>query len=108
MVLVGQIFHETGFIFGTYQAFVDTDFLMRGVAMPEYPVCMVHKGLVPCTGIVVWFSRAWQSFIVDEVEEAQQVGKMMLGKHFSKQWDGLGTESGPVRCYGWLFDDAQL
>jgi hypothetical protein len=25
---------------------------MRGVVMPEYPVCIVHKGLVPCTGIL--------------------------------------------------------
>jgi hypothetical protein len=44
VVLVRQILHETGFAFGTYQAFVDTDFLMRGVVVPEYPVCMVHKG----------------------------------------------------------------
>jgi hypothetical protein len=42
--------------------------------MPQYPDCMVHKGLVPCTGIVVSFSGAWQSFIVEEVEETQQVG----------------------------------
>jgi hypothetical protein len=90
LVLVGQILHETGFVFGTYQAFIDTNFLMRCVVMPEYPVCMVHKGLVPCTGI--WFSRAWQSFTVDKVQEAQQVGKEMLGKHFPKPWGGLGTE----------------
>jgi hypothetical protein len=38
-----------------YQASVDTNFLMRDVVMPEYP----------CTGIVVWFSGVWQSFIVD-------------------------------------------
>jgi hypothetical protein len=78
VVLVGQTLHETSFVFGTCQAFVDTNFLMEGVVMPEYPVCMVDKGLVPCTGIVVWFSRAWQSFVVDKVEEAQQVGKVML------------------------------
>jgi hypothetical protein len=80
VVLVGQVLHETGFVFGTYQAFVNIDFFMRGVVMPEYPLCMVHKGLVPCSGIVVWISRAWQSFVVDEVEEAQQVRKAMLGK----------------------------
>jgi hypothetical protein len=95
VVLVEQILHETGFVFGIYQAFVDTNFL-RGVVMPEYPVCMFHKGLVPCTGIVVWFSRAWKFFVVDEVEEAQQVAKVMLGKHFPKPWGGLGTEKGPV------------
>jgi hypothetical protein len=60
--------------------------------MPEDLVCMVHKGFVPCTGIIVWFSRPWQSFIIDEMEEAQQVGKAMLGKHFPKPWGGLGTE----------------
>jgi hypothetical protein len=96
VVLIGQILYETGFVFGTYQAFVDTNFLMRGVVMPEYPVCMVHQGLVPRTVIIVWFPRAWQSFIVDEVEEVQQVGKVMLGKHFFKPWGGVGTESGPV------------
>jgi hypothetical protein len=53
VVLVGQTLHETGFVFGTYQAFVDTNFLMRGVVMPEYFVCMVHKGLLPCTVIAV-------------------------------------------------------
>jgi hypothetical protein len=42
-------------------------------------------------GIVVWFSWAWQP-VVDEVEEMQQVGRMMLGKHFPKPWGGLGTE----------------
>jgi hypothetical protein len=61
-------------VFGTYQAFIDADFLMRVVVMPEYPVCMDHIELVPCTGIV-WFSGAWQSFVVDEVEEVQQMGK---------------------------------
>jgi hypothetical protein len=96
VVLVWQILHGTGFVFGTYQGFVDSDFLMRGAVMPEYPVCMVHKALAPCTGIVVWFSGAWQSFIVDMVKEAQQVGEAMLGKHFPKPWGGLGTESGPV------------
>jgi hypothetical protein len=75
VVLVGQILHETGFVFGTCQAFVDTDFLMRGVVIAEYPVCKVCTGLVPCTGIIVWFSGAWQSFVVDEVEEAEKVGK---------------------------------
>jgi hypothetical protein len=45
---------------------------------------------------MIWFSRAWQSFVVDEVEEAQQVGKAILGRHFPKPWSGLGTESGPV------------
>jgi hypothetical protein len=94
VVLVGQILHETGFVFGTYQAFI-TDFLMRGTVMPEYPTCMVHKGLVSCTGILVWFSGAWQSFVADEVEEAQQVGKAMIGKHFAKSWGGSGTESEP-------------
>jgi hypothetical protein len=29
---------------------------------------------------------AWQSFIVDEVEEAHQVGKVMLGKCSPKPW----------------------
>jgi hypothetical protein len=57
VVLVGEILHETGFVFGTYPVFVITDFLVR--------------------------------------EEAQQVGKAMLGKHFPKPWGGLGTESGP-------------
>jgi hypothetical protein len=90
VVLVRQILHETGFVFGTY-----TNFLMRGVVMPEYPVCIVHTGLVPCIGIIVWFSGAWQSCVVDEVEEAQQVGKAVLGKH-PKSWGGLGTESGPI------------
>jgi hypothetical protein len=70
--------------------------LMMGTVMPQYPVCMVHKGLAPCTGIVVLFSRAWQSFIVDEVEEVQQVGKAMLVKHFPKPRGGLGTDSGLV------------
>jgi hypothetical protein len=92
VVLVEQMLHETGFVFGTYQAFIDTNFLMRGVVMPEYPVCMVHQGLVPCTGIAVWFSRAWQSIILDKGEEAQQVGKAMRGNHFPKPWGGLGTE----------------
>jgi hypothetical protein len=32
--------------------------LMTGVVMPEYPVCMVHQGLLPCTGIIVSFSGA--------------------------------------------------
>jgi hypothetical protein len=53
MVVVPQILHETGFVFGTYQDFVNVNFLIRGLLMPEYPVCMVHEGLVPCTGIVV-------------------------------------------------------
>jgi hypothetical protein len=75
VVLVWLILHDVGFVFGVYQAFVDTNFLMRGVVIPEYPVCMVHKGLGPCTGIVLWFSGAWQAFVLDEVEEAQQVGK---------------------------------
>jgi hypothetical protein len=57
---------------------------------------MVHKGLVPCTGIVVWLPGAWQCFAVEEVEEAQKVGKAMFGKHFFKPWGGLGTDSGPV------------
>jgi hypothetical protein len=35
VVLVGQILHETGFVFGTYQAFVKTNLLMRVVVMPE-------------------------------------------------------------------------
>jgi hypothetical protein len=96
MVLVGQILHKPGFVFGTYQAFIDTTFLMRGAVTPEYPVCMLHKGLAPCTEIVVWFSGAWQSFAVDEVEEMQQVGKAILGKHFLKPWSGLGTQSGPA------------
>jgi hypothetical protein len=63
VVLVGQILHETGFVFGTYQAFIDTKFLEEG---------RLHgpQGLVPCTGITVWFSGA---FIVDKVEEAQQM-----------------------------------
>jgi hypothetical protein len=60
------------------------NFLVRVVMMPEYPVCMVHKGLVPCTRIVVWFSGVWQSFVVGKVEEVQQVGKAVLGKHFPK------------------------
>jgi hypothetical protein len=64
--------------------------------------------LVHYTGIIVWFSGAWQTFIVDEVEEEQQVGKVMLNKHFPKPWAGLGTESDPVRYYGWLFDDAHI
>jgi hypothetical protein len=42
VMLVGQILHETGFVFGTYQAFIDCNFVMRDVVMPEYPVCMVH------------------------------------------------------------------
>jgi hypothetical protein len=42
VVLLGQILHETCFVFVTYQAFVDGNFLMRGVVMPEYHVCMVH------------------------------------------------------------------
>jgi hypothetical protein len=63
---------------------------MRDVIMPEHPVCMVHKGMVPCTGIAVWFSRTWQSFVVDKVEEA------VLDKHFPKLWGGLGPESGSV------------
>jgi hypothetical protein len=96
VMLVGRILCDTGFVFGTYQAFIDTYFLMRGVVMPEYPVCMVHKGLVPSTGLVVWFSGAWHSFVVDKVEDAQQAGKVMLGKHFPKQWGGLGAENGPV------------
>jgi hypothetical protein len=58
VMLVGQTLRETGFVFGTYQAFADTNFLMRVVVVPEYSVCMVHKGLLSCTGIVVWFSRA--------------------------------------------------
>jgi hypothetical protein len=91
VVLVGRILRETGFVSGTY-----TNFLMRGVVMAEYPVCMIHNGLVPCTEIVGWFSGAWQSFVADEVEEAQQAGKAMLGKHFPKPWGGLGTEDGPV------------
>jgi hypothetical protein len=36
--------------------------------------------------MIVWFSRAWQSFVIDEVEERQQVGKAMVGKHFPKLW----------------------
>jgi hypothetical protein len=96
VVPVGQTLHETGFVFGTYQAFVNTTCLMRGVVMPEYPVCMLHKGLVPCTGIVVWFSKAWQSFVVDEVEEAKQMGKAIPGKNFPKPCGGFGTERGPV------------
>jgi hypothetical protein len=108
MVLVGQVLYEIGFVFGTYQAFVDTNFLMRGVMMPEYPVCMVHKGFVPCAGIIVWFSGAWQSFVVDEVEESQQVGKAMLGKHFPKPWVGLGIENGLLGCYDWPFYDAHI
>jgi hypothetical protein len=96
VVLLEQILQETGFVFGTYQTPIDTDFLMRGVVMPECPVCVVHKGLVPCIGIIVWFSSTWQSFIVDEVEEAQQVGKAMLGKHFPRPRGGLGTQSEPV------------
>jgi hypothetical protein len=64
--------------------------------MPEHSVCMAHKGFVPCIGIVVGFFRAWQTSVVDEVEETQQVGKAMLGKHFPKPWGALGTESGPV------------
>jgi hypothetical protein len=51
VVLVGQILHETGFVFGTYQAFVNTNFLMRSVVMPEYPVCMVHQVLLPAQGL---------------------------------------------------------
>jgi hypothetical protein len=35
VVLVGQMLHETDFVFGTYQAFVNTDFLIRGVVMPN-------------------------------------------------------------------------
>jgi hypothetical protein len=96
MVLVGQILHETGFVFGTCQAFIDNNFLMRGVVIPEYPVCMVHKALVPCKVIVLWFSRAWQSFVNDKVEEVQQVGKEILDKQFPKPWGGLGMDSGPV------------
>jgi hypothetical protein len=30
VMLVGQILYETGVVFGTYQAFFDTSFLMRG------------------------------------------------------------------------------
>jgi hypothetical protein len=78
VVLLGQILHETGFVFGVYQAPTDTNFLVRGVGMPDYPVCMVHMGLVPCTGIAVWFSRAWQSFVVDKVQEAHKWGKQCL------------------------------
>jgi hypothetical protein len=33
-VLVGQILHETGFVVGTNKAFVNSDFLMKGVVMP--------------------------------------------------------------------------
>jgi hypothetical protein len=73
VMFVGQRMHETGSIFGTYHALVDTNFMRRGVVMPQYPVCMAHKGLAPCTGITVWFSGAWQSFDVDEVEEVQVV-----------------------------------
>jgi hypothetical protein len=51
VVLIGQILHETDYVFGTHITFVDTDFLMRGVVMPEYPVCKVYQSLVPCTGI---------------------------------------------------------
>jgi hypothetical protein len=35
VVLVGQILHKTGFVFGTYQAFVNTNFFMRSVVLPE-------------------------------------------------------------------------
>jgi hypothetical protein len=31
-------------------------------------------------------NKAWQSFIVGKVEEAQQAGKAMLGKYFPKPW----------------------
>jgi hypothetical protein len=82
VVLVGQIVHESDFVFGA--------------VMPEYPVCMVHKRLVPCTGIVIWFFRVWQFFAVDEMEEEQQIGKAMFGKHFPKPWGGLGTDSGTI------------
>jgi hypothetical protein len=53
VVVVGEILLETGFVFGTYQAFVNITFLMRVVVISEYPVCMIQKWLVPCTGIIV-------------------------------------------------------
>jgi hypothetical protein len=31
----------------------------------------------------------WQSFVVDKAEEAEQVGKLMLSRHFPKPWGGL-------------------
>jgi hypothetical protein len=34
----------------------------------------------------------WRSFIVDKAEEAQQVRKEMLCRHFPKPWGGLGTQ----------------
>jgi hypothetical protein len=83
------------FCFGTYQASVGT------ISWCLSTVCVSHKGLVPCIGIVVWFS-------IDEMEEVQQMGKAMLGRHFSKPWGGLGTESGPVRCCGFIFDDVHI
>jgi hypothetical protein len=57
-VVVGQMVRETGFVFGIYQVFIDTNSLMWGVVMHKYPVSMVHKGLIPCTGVLVWFSGA--------------------------------------------------
>jgi hypothetical protein len=45
VVLVGQILHETGFVFGTCQAFINTNFLMRGVVIPEY--------------LFAWSTRGW-------------------------------------------------
>jgi hypothetical protein len=45
VVPVGQILLVTGFVFGTYQAFVDTDFLMRVVVMPEF--------------LFAWSTRGW-------------------------------------------------
>jgi hypothetical protein len=47
---------------------IDTNFLIRGIVMTEYPVCMFYKRFVPCTGIIFWFSGVWQSFVVDEVK----------------------------------------
>jgi hypothetical protein len=57
---------------------------------------MVHKGLVPNAWIIVWFSRAWKSVVVDKVEEAQHVLKVMLGKYFPKPWGDYKTDSGLV------------
>jgi hypothetical protein len=94
VVLVGQMLLVAGFVSGIYQAFVDINFLMRGAGIPclhgPQGVGTLHRD----QSLVLW---AWQFFIFDiEVEELQQVGKTMLGKHFPKIWGGLRTENGPV------------
>jgi hypothetical protein len=51
VVLVGQILQETGFAFGTHQAFVNTTFLIRGVMMLEYPVAWSTRGWYLAQGL---------------------------------------------------------